>query len=324
MDWKVREVVVARDEAIYLCGTESRGPCYAYEAASATVRNFVAKSRVCGHHRKSSSLIPMNSNGSVGSLHRMGIPMTAEARKGLGLCAGVDPEDPDSDIPLELQVILSGQFDDDMSRPLDDTLSFRAPPSPGLPPKTALPLPQTEAESEPEFEHELPQVPVFLPFDVEDNQADVDDGEGGHGSASEDDTKKSFDFTGELQKLKESGESDRHSFVEQLENAFKTPARIELGFDFGIEEGMLAPHLPAFPQNLRVVPSVEDVPQSFSHSGGTSSMFGSDETGNRDSGIFQDQEQDISFMMRELEDECCVYPEPYVRRPCGPSSRTSI
>ena len=31
MDWKARAVVVARDEAIYLCGTESRGPCYAYE-----------------------------------------------------------------------------------------------------------------------------------------------------------------------------------------------------------------------------------------------------------------------------------------------------
>ncbi|OSD08241.1 hypothetical protein PYCCODRAFT_1429303 [Trametes coccinea BRFM310] len=69
MDWKAREVVVARDEAIYLFGTESRGACYAYEgpkssiqthrnyivivsppftpsasAASATVRNFVAKS----------------------------------------------------------------------------------------------------------------------------------------------------------------------------------------------------------------------------------------------------------------------------------------
>ncbi|KAI0771073.1 hypothetical protein BD413DRAFT_663912 [Trametes elegans] len=71
MDWKAREIVVAREEALYLCGTESRGPCYAYEgpkssiythrnyivivsppftpsasAASATVRNFVAKSSV--------------------------------------------------------------------------------------------------------------------------------------------------------------------------------------------------------------------------------------------------------------------------------------
>ncbi|KAI8982945.1 hypothetical protein BD414DRAFT_491677 [Trametes punicea] len=69
MDWKARDIVVARDEAIYLFGTESRGACYAYEgpkssiythrnyivivsppftpsasAASATVRNFVAKS----------------------------------------------------------------------------------------------------------------------------------------------------------------------------------------------------------------------------------------------------------------------------------------
>ncbi|CDO70329.1 hypothetical protein BN946_scf184843.g18 [Trametes cinnabarina] len=68
MDWKAREIVVARDEAIYLFGPENRGACYAYEgpkssihthrnyivivsppftpsasAASATVRNFVAK-----------------------------------------------------------------------------------------------------------------------------------------------------------------------------------------------------------------------------------------------------------------------------------------
>ncbi|TBU46903.1 hypothetical protein BD309DRAFT_953173 [Dichomitus squalens] len=68
MDWKAQEIVVARDEAIYLVGSESRGGCYAYEglkskihthrnyivivsppftpsasAASATVRNFVAR-----------------------------------------------------------------------------------------------------------------------------------------------------------------------------------------------------------------------------------------------------------------------------------------
>ena len=35
-------------------------------------------------------------------------------------------------------------------------------------------------------------------------KAEIDDGEGGHGSGSEADTKKSFDFTGELQKLNES------------------------------------------------------------------------------------------------------------------------
>jgi hypothetical protein len=31
IDWKARQVVVTRDEAIYLCGTDGRGACYAYE-----------------------------------------------------------------------------------------------------------------------------------------------------------------------------------------------------------------------------------------------------------------------------------------------------
>ncbi|KAF6763702.1 vacuolar membrane protein [Ephemerocybe angulata] len=69
MDWRAKDMVVARDEALYLCTTEGRGACYAYEghkssvhahlsylvmvsppffpsaaAASATVRNFVARS----------------------------------------------------------------------------------------------------------------------------------------------------------------------------------------------------------------------------------------------------------------------------------------
>ncbi|KAI9060404.1 hypothetical protein FKP32DRAFT_1595485 [Trametes sanguinea] len=281
-------------------------------------------SRVGGHHRKSSSLIPMNSKGSVGSLRRMGVPISAEARKGLGLCGtlggstepDVDPEDPDSDIPDELQVILSGQSDDDMTRPLDDTLSFRPPPSPGSPPQAALPLPDDtdHAVEEPEVEAGAPVFQAQL-FDAEANQAELDEGDGGHGSASEDDTKKSFDFTGELQKLNESGASDRASFVEQLENAFKTPARIELEFDFGVEEGMLAPPVPALPKdlNLRPTPPAEDVPRSFSNMGDSLSIFGgSDEHedgGNRDSGLSQEQEHDISFMMRELEDECRVYPE---------------
>ncbi|KAL0946382.1 hypothetical protein HGRIS_012612 [Hohenbuehelia grisea] len=68
VDWRAKDMVVARDEAIYICGTEGRGACYAYEghkssvhthlnylvivtppfvpsasAASATVRNFVAR-----------------------------------------------------------------------------------------------------------------------------------------------------------------------------------------------------------------------------------------------------------------------------------------
>lgn len=31
MDWHAKDVVVARDEAIYICGIEGRGACYAYE-----------------------------------------------------------------------------------------------------------------------------------------------------------------------------------------------------------------------------------------------------------------------------------------------------
>ena len=33
MDQDAREIVVARDEAIYLCGVDGRGACYAYEGA---------------------------------------------------------------------------------------------------------------------------------------------------------------------------------------------------------------------------------------------------------------------------------------------------
>ncbi|KAF8163747.1 hypothetical protein B0H34DRAFT_795410 [Crassisporium funariophilum] len=69
MDWRAKDIVVARNEAIYLCGIEGRGACYAYEghkssihihlnylvivsppffptasSASATVRNLVARS----------------------------------------------------------------------------------------------------------------------------------------------------------------------------------------------------------------------------------------------------------------------------------------
>jgi vacuolar protein sorting-associated protein 11 len=31
MDWQAKEMIVARDEAIYLCGTDGRGACYAFE-----------------------------------------------------------------------------------------------------------------------------------------------------------------------------------------------------------------------------------------------------------------------------------------------------
>jgi hypothetical protein len=31
MDSRAKDMIVARDEAIYVCGTEGRGACYAYE-----------------------------------------------------------------------------------------------------------------------------------------------------------------------------------------------------------------------------------------------------------------------------------------------------
>ncbi len=37
MDWKARDMVVARDEAIYICGAENRGSSYAYEGSSTVV-----------------------------------------------------------------------------------------------------------------------------------------------------------------------------------------------------------------------------------------------------------------------------------------------
>jgi len=62
------------------------------------------------------------------------------------------------------------------------------------------------------------QLPTFRAslIDEEDNHLDIDDGS----VTSDEDTKKSFDFTRELKKLNESGASDRSSFIEQLENAF--------------------------------------------------------------------------------------------------------
>lgn len=47
------------------------------------------------------------------------------------------------------------------------------------------------------------------------------------------DTNKSFDFTGELRKLNYSVRSDCCSFLEQLKNAFRKPAGVDLGFSVG-------------------------------------------------------------------------------------------
>lgn len=185
-----------------------------------------------GHARKLSSLVPVQDQS--GSL-----PIPPEARRNLGLTGTMggsvgsvaeqefDASDPDSDIPDELQVILSNS-----DQELDDTLSFNPNmplPSPGLPPEMPLPVPGSETVSQ----DGVPEFPVFRAtlIDEDDRQADIE--EAGALSSSEEDTKKSFDFTGEINKLNESGASHRRSFVEQLECAFRTPAKIDLRYDFG-------------------------------------------------------------------------------------------
>ncbi|KAJ7785937.1 hypothetical protein B0H16DRAFT_1681201 [Mycena metata] len=41
MDWRGHDVVVAREEAIYVCGVESRGACYAYEGHKSFIRSHL-------------------------------------------------------------------------------------------------------------------------------------------------------------------------------------------------------------------------------------------------------------------------------------------
>ncbi|KAF8839757.1 hypothetical protein BDN67DRAFT_736710 [Paxillus ammoniavirescens] len=204
-----------------------------------------------GHARKRSSLVPIERVRPVGhadkALDSPSLPIPPEARRNLGLTGTMggsigsnaeqeyDASDPDSDIPDELQVILS-------SSDQDDTMSLdpKAVPSPGLPPVTALPVPDSPSEKD-----SVVNIPVFRAtlVDEDDHHADIEEA----GAFSEDDTKKSFDFTGELQKLNESGASDRLSFIEQLETAFRTPAKIDLRYDIGDFLSAEVPPVPKLP-----------------------------------------------------------------------------
>lgn len=182
-----------------------------------------------GHARKRSLLV------SQAVLNGYSLPILPEVRRNLGLAGTMggsvgsvaeqnyDGSDPDSDIPDELQVILSNSDQ-------EDTISFDRRPahpslaSPGLPPE--IPLPVLDSPSP---RSSLAEIPISRATVINENDhADVEEAE----TLSEDDTKRSFDFTGELQKLNESGASDRHSFIEQLENAFRTPAHVDLRNDF--------------------------------------------------------------------------------------------
>jgi serine/arginine repetitive matrix protein 2 len=200
-----------------------------------------------GHVRRRSSLVPTELTGGSG----VGLPIPPEAKRVLGLggtmgSVGMSVEDAeeDSDIPDELQVILAGRSDDegrDGGEFGRESWSER-----GCPPAEPLPIPGLAVASS------VTARPVFRARLNDDEQScDID--EGGH-SSEEEDTKKSFDFTGELKKLNESGGSDRRSFVEQLEMAFRTPAKIDLRYGFGM--GFSNVEVPPMP---KVSERVEDL-----------------------------------------------------------------
>lgn len=163
-----------------------------------------------------------------------GVPMSEDVQKDLGLVPtlrgsmspqnlphSMDLDDPGSDIPNELQAILTG----DTLTSLHQSLSLR-PPSPGLPPESPLPTPVISHTSV--MHSNMPVIP--MPWVDDEQQSDPDESDSP--SMEENDTKRSFDFTSELKRLSESAGSHRHSFMEQLENAFRTPAKYDLdGFD---------------------------------------------------------------------------------------------
>ncbi|KAF5312056.1 hypothetical protein D9619_003769 [Psilocybe cf. subviscida] len=195
-------------------------------------------------------------------------------------------DDPDSDVPDELRHILqltTGRTHSDASRPgspvdslfedeqseaaalhqigsaamlgevtmtgpvdMEALARAEAANAPPLPVKALLPL-------------AAPALPVFRAsvIDAAANRYSITDTASAYESSpgrssADDDTKKSFDFTGELRLLNESGGSDRRSFVEQLENAFRTPAKVDLKYDFDVA---MAPPLPAMPVLPPPVPS---------------------------------------------------------------------
>jgi len=181
--------------------------------------------------------------------------MASETKVELGLrgtmgCTSlpdVNPEDLDSDIPQELQFILTSNEEHTDTLPLTEPgwwfiiiSAFRSnlhmlaqdirlePPS--LTNTAILP-------AEP--------IPVFCA-----QVFHVDSGSGDSDTTSNEDTGGSFDFTGEIRMLNESGASDQQNFVEQLENAFKTPARIDLRYSFP-ENTIDIPPVPALPTDIQ-------------------------------------------------------------------------
>jgi serine/arginine repetitive matrix protein 2 len=144
--------------------------------------------------------------------------------------APLDVDDEDSDVPGELREILKEHENELRHERSMEIPVFRA----SLTDHSEYPVKTTMDPSPSPFPSPAPSShSLSLPSPT---------------TTSEDDTKQSFDFTGELRKLNESGASDRRSFVEQLENAFRTPARVDLRYGFEVPPP--PPPLPDMPLGM--------------------------------------------------------------------------
>ena len=222
--------------------------------------------------RKVMSTLSLRAKESECSIRSEGIGMliSNEALKDLGLAGtlggsmssrnpdlSLESDNPDSDIPNELQDILTGGNAERLED-LEDTISFfsaplvHLPPSPGLPPESPLPTPAMSQTCAVRSGGSVNSTQLI------DEEGHNDDDESDSSSLEENDTKRSFDFTGELKKLSESAGTRRHSFVEQLENAFRTPAKYHLD-RFGPDEDIPpVPMVPSFESRCPVSDEVND------------------------------------------------------------------
>jgi len=199
------------------------------------------------------------------------VPITRKRRRALGMSGTMggttgpesDESDPDSDVPDELRFLLAthsnrGSVVESLSPGDEDEGLATAKPTLDV----EMSVARTASPRVPDVAPIL-QLPTFRAslIDEEDNHPNIDDG----GATSDEDTKKSFDFTGGLKKLNESGASDRRSFVEQLENVFRTPAEVDLCYDFGGHLRVEVPPVPSIPVDLRMAVDADS-------SAGTSTM----------------------------------------------------
>ncbi|KDR69956.1 hypothetical protein GALMADRAFT_898782 [Galerina marginata CBS 339.88] len=213
------------------------------------------------------------------------VPIARETRRVLGMSGTMggsdvscyqeplDASDPDSDVPDELRVILSageergrvGGSGDEQGRGMEVDIQDVDESEVELGDSTSMEVELARSHLLPPFELNL-SLPVFRAalIDEQDNHLEIDDITNSPMS-EEGDTKKSFDFTGELKKLNESGGSDRRSFVEQLENAFRTPAKVDLRYDFGVLVDV--PPVPELPVDFRMAMDAESTGSEGSSAG---------------------------------------------------------